>query len=235
MEVIPAIDLKEGRCVRLLQGDFDRETVYSRDPVKMANHWQNLGAQRLHIVDLDGAKTGIPGNLLLIKKIVTSVSIPIQLGGGIRSRKMIKQYLDSGVNQIILGTVALIKPAIVAEAVAEFGSDKIIVGVDAREDRVAVQGWQETSTKIVVEVIKDLNNKGVITFIYTDISRDGTLRGPDLTGLAKLVKMKGFEIIASGGVSNHRDLEKLKEIGIKKAIVGQALYSEKLDVKKLWT
>lgn len=234
MEVIPAIDIKEGQCVRLIQGDFDREKVYSKDPVQMALNWQNLGAGRIHVIDLDGAKAGEPGNLPLIEDITQALEIPVQLGGGIRSLEIIKKYLNIGVDRVILGTIALKKPEIVAQAVSSLGAEKIVVGVDAREGKVAVEGWLETSDNQVEEVIKDLKVRGVQTFIYTDISRDGMLSGPDVEGLKNLLKIKDIDIIASGGISSSKDLDKLEKIGIEKAIVGKALYDGELDLDSLW-
>lgn len=234
MEVIPAIDIKEGQCVRLIQGDFNREKVYSKDPVEMALNWQNLGASRIHIIDLDGAKAGEPCNLSLIEDITQALEIPIQLGGGIRSLEIIKKYLNIGVDRVILGTIALKKPEVVAQAVSTLGAEKIVVGVDARDGKVAVEGWLETSDNQVEEVIKDLKVRGVKTFIYTDISRDGMLSGPDVAGLKKLLKIKDIEVIASGGISSSKDLDKLEKIGIEKAIVGKALYDGKLEFDSLW-
>lgn len=225
MEVIPAIDLKEGRCVRLVRGEFDKEVVYSQQPVEMAKFWQNKGASRLHLVDLDGAKEGKPQNLELIQEIVSRLEIPVQLGGGIRSLETIGLYLDSGINRVILGTVALESPDLVEAAIKQYGPLRIVVGVDAREGRVAVKGWLETSEVKVEDLIQAMNEVGVTTFIYTDISRDGMLQGPDLEGLKRLNQITGIELIASGGISSLRDLEELSRAGIKSAIVGKALYT----------
>ena len=235
MEVIPAIDIKKGRCVRLIQGDFTQEKVYSQDPVSMALHWEDKGAKRIHIVDLDGAKEGEPRNLSLIDRIVEAIDIPVQLGGGIRSLQIMKKYLDIGVDRVIVGTLALKNPDLVEKAVKTLGQDKIVVGVDAKEGKVAVEGWVETSEKMIDEVIRDLKDRGIIYFVYTDISRDGMLNGPDIKGLKQLIAMEDIEIIASGGISSSEDLEKLKEIGIEKAIVGKALYDDQLDADRLWS
>lgn len=228
MEVIPAIDIKEGRCVRLVQGKFDEEEVFSEQPVQMAKYWQQQGAKRIHVVDLDGAKKGEPCNLSLVEQMASTVTIPLQLGGGIRNLDIIEKYLDIGVERVILGTVALEQPQVVKKALAEYGQEKIVVGVDAREGRVAVRGWLETSAATVTETINRLKEAGVITFIYTDISRDGMLSGPDLEGLKELLQLEDIDIIASGGISSLEDLQELAKLGIKKAIVGKALYSEKL-------
>ncbi|MFW6278793.1 MAG: 1-(5-phosphoribosyl)-5-[(5-phosphoribosylamino)methylideneamino]imidazole-4-carboxamide isomerase [Bacillota bacterium] len=235
MEVIPAVDIQDGKCVRLLQGDFDREVVYGENPVEMAEHWAEQGAKRLHVVDLDGARTGQPCNLDLIEGIASRLEIPVQLGGGIRNLDTIKKYLDVGIDRVILGTVALENPELVAQAVKLYGTEKIVVGVDAREGKVAVEGWQETSEKKVEEVITSLKEKGVTTFIYTDIGRDGMLEGPDVSGLQDLLQIEGIEVIASGGISSREDIDKLTEIGIEKGIVGKALYSGEIDPAECWT
>ena len=229
MEIIPAIDLKDGRCVRLVRGDYEQETVYSQEPVQMARYWQDQGADRLHLVDLDGAKDGKPVNLEIIKEIIDVQEIPIQLGGGIRSLATIDYYLSAGIERVILGTIALQQPEVVQEALDKYGAERIVVGVDARGGQLAIQGWLETSSKTVEEMIQEMKEMGVRTFIYTDISKDGTLQGPDLEGLKKYNQIPGIELIASGGVSSFADLEELASIGIKSVIVGKAFYSGALD------
>ncbi|MFW5980898.1 MAG: 1-(5-phosphoribosyl)-5-[(5-phosphoribosylamino)methylideneamino]imidazole-4-carboxamide isomerase [Halanaerobiaceae bacterium] len=234
MEVIPAIDIKNGRCVRLIQGDFNKEKVYGENPVQMALHWENQGARRIHIVDLDGAKEGVPRNLSLIKDLVKAVKIPVQLGGGIRSLEIMKKYLELGVDRVIVGTLALKNPDLVEKSIKLLGEDKIVAGVDAKKGKVAVEGWLETSEKKIKEVILDLKKRGVKTFIYTDISRDGMLSGPDIEGLEQLIQLNDIEIIASGGVSSGKDLNQLEKIGIDKAVVGKALYDGRLKTDNLW-
>lgn len=234
MEVIPAIDIKNGRCVRLIQGDFNKEKVYGENPVQMALHWENQGARRIHIVDLDGAKEGVPRNLSLIKDLVKAVKIPVQLGGGIRSLEIMKKYLELGVDRVIVGTLALKNPDLVEKSIKLLGEDKIVAGVDAKKGKVAVEGWLETSEKKIKEVILDLKKRGVKTFIYTDISRDGMLSGPDIEGLEQLIQVNDIEIIASGGVSSGKDLNQLEKIGIDKAVVGKALYDGRLKTDNLW-
>ena len=229
MEIIPAIDLKDGRCVRLVRGDYDQETVYSQEPARMARFWQEQGAERLHLVDLDGAKDGKPVNLEIIKEIISVLEIPIQLGGGIRSLETIDYYLSAGIEREILGTIALREPVVGKEALERYGAERIVVGVDARDGQVAVQGWLETSNRTVDEMIQEMKEMGVRTFIYTDISKDGTLQGPDLEGLQRYNQIPGIELIASGGVSSYADLEELAGIGIKSVIVGKALYTGDLD------
>lgn len=225
MEIIPAIDLKEDRCVRLVKGDYQQETVYSQQPLEMAIYWQQQGASRLHLVDLDGAKDGKPVNLEMITEIAAALQIPVELGGGIRSLETIAYYLDSGINRVILGTIALEEPEVVKTAVAKYGADRIVVGVDAKDSQVAVNGWLEDSSKTVTELILEMKELGVKMFIYTDISKDGTLEGPDLTGLKKYQQIPGIELIASGGVSSLCDLQELQKIKTTSVIVGKALYS----------
>lgn len=229
VEIIPAIDLKDGRCVRLVKGDYSQETVYSQEPEQVARYWQEQGADRLHLVDLDGAKDGKPVNLEIIKEIATLLDIPVQLGGGIRSLATIDYYLGTGIDRVILGTIAFLKPEIVQEAVSRYGSKRIVIGVDARDGQVAVNGWLESSETTVEELIQEMKKLGVRTFIYTDINKDGTLKGPDITGLKRYKMIPGIELIASGGVSSFNDLKELARIGIGSVIVGKALYTGNLS------
>ncbi len=234
MEVIPAVDIKDGKCVRLEQGDFKKEKIYYDNPLEIALYWQKKGAKILHVVDLDGAKDGRPQNMSLIKNIAEELTIPVQVGGGIRNREVITEYLQSGMLRVIIGTLALEKPDLVSKLVNKFGADKIVAGIDARENYVAVKGWLETSERHVQDVIKDLRERGIYTFIYTDITKDGMLAGPDIEGLKKLKSLTGIEIIASGGVTTEEHIQKLQDIGIEYAIVGKALYTEKLNYEGLW-
>ncbi len=233
MQVIPAVDIKNGRCVRLEQGDFSKEKVYYNNPLETALYWQKKGAKMLHVVDLDGAKDGRPQNISLIKDIIKKLDIPVQIGGGIRNIEVIGEYLNTGAFRIIIGTLALEKPEVVNRLVSKFGADKIVAGVDARDNRVAVRGWLETSEKEVEDVIIDLKNRGIKTFIYTDISRDGMLTGPDIKGLKRLKELSGVEIVASGGITTKEHLQRLQDIGINYAIVGKALYTKKLNYEWL--
>jgi len=229
VKIIPAIDLRDGRCVRLVKGDYNRETIYSQEPRKMAKHWQDQGATRLHVVDLDGAKDGKPVNLEIIKEITAALDIPVQLGGGIRSLDIIDYYLQSGVDRVILGTIALQKPEVVKAAVEKHGPGKIVVGVDAKDGKVAVNGWLKDSQKTVEEMIEEMKGYGVKVFIYTDISKDGTLEGPDLVGLKKYNQINDIDLVASGGVSSFEDLEELVKIDIASVIVGKALYAGEIS------
>lgn len=232
MLIIPAIDLRAGKCVRLVEGKLDRETIYSDDPAAVARIWENSGAQLLHIVDLDGAFAGSPRNLDTISSIIASINIPVQLGGGIRDLDTIDRLLQMGVARVILGTVAIQKPALVADAVERFG-DRIIVGIDARNGKVAIEGWGLTAEKDVQELAGEVSRMGVTRVIFTDISRDGTLKGPNLEAVKKLALASKMKIIASGGVSTLKDIEALKTLeshGVEGVIVGKALYAGTVDI-----
>jgi phosphoribosylformimino-5-aminoimidazole carboxamide ribotide isomerase len=228
-QIIPAIDIKDGRCVRLYQGDFDRMTVFANDPVAMAQHWAELGAERLHVVDLDGAKIGRPSNAQIVFAIVRSVGIPVELGGGLRDRTSVDAALRLGVDRVILGTAAIKTPELIDELVERYG-ERIAVGVDARMGWVAGHGWQETSQIQATDLVQRMGDAGVRHVIYTDIIRDGTLQGPNIDALVDLVALGGPSIIASGGVGSIDDLLRLAEAGASGAIVGQALYSGVLDL-----
>ncbi len=229
MEIIPAIDIKDGRCVRLYQGDYDRMTVFDRDPVAVAQRWVELGAQRLHVVDLDGAKVGRPLNAQIVFAIVRAINIPVELGGGLRDRETVEAALNLGVERIILGTTAVAEPDLITELVAQYG-ERIAVGVDARHGWVAAHGWQETSQVRASDLVRRVGQSGVRHVIYTDIIRDGTLHGPNLEALAELVSLRGPAVIASGGVGTIDDLRRLAALGAAGAIVGQALYTGAIDL-----
>lgn len=233
MQVIPAIDLLGGKCVRLLRGEKKKETVYSNDPVEVAKKWENEGASRLHLVDLDGAFEGEPINSAVISAIVSGVGIPVQLGGGIRSELLVKNALDLGVSRVILGTVAVESPDLVQKMVETY-AESIVVGIDAREGIVAVKGWVEGSGRKAVEFALEMQDCGVSEIIYTDIARDGSLEGPNYVALQEILSALSIPVIASGGVSSLEDLCQLKMLensGISGVIVGQALYSGKFTLK----
>jgi len=228
MEIIPAIDLRNGKCVRLYQGDYGKETVFSDDPVSVALRWQSEGARRLHLVDLDGAAKGEPHNLDAIEKIIAAIDIPVQVGGGIRNLETIEQLLAAGVGRAILGTVAVEKPDLVEEACRRFG-ERIIISIDARDRQVATRGWFQKSTVTAGELATRMINLGVGRFIYTDIGRDGTLTSPNFEAVAELLSQVNVPIIAAGGISSVQHLAKLAELGVEGAIVGRAIYTG--DVK----
>lgn len=234
MIIIPAIDLKDGVCVRLEQGDFTKETVYSSNPLSVAEKWIKDGAERLHLVDLDGAKAGSPVQKELVIKIAQAVKIPVEIGGGIRDEETVSFYLDHGVEWVILGSMAVSNPQMVA-AVCRKYPGRIILGVDAREGMVATDGWLKTSSIAAVELVQQAVDWGIREVIYTDIARDGMLSGPNISALEKITTVSGIKVIASGGISSLADLMLLKTLeprGLIGAIIGKALYSGKLELKK---
>ena len=230
MIIFPAIDLRGGKCVRLIQGDFDKETVYSDDPRATALKWQNLGAKFLHVVDLDGARAGSPQNLDAIKKILDAVKIPIEVGGGIRTLDDMEKLLSLGVRRVILGSVAVENISLVEAAVKKFG-DKIVVGIDAKGGFVATHGWEKSSSVTVGALAKKIVAAGVKTIIYTDISKDGMLSGVNADIFSNLAKYSGAEVVASGGVKSLEDIRALKAADVAGVIVGKAIYTGSLDLK----
>ncbi|MEW6143145.1 MAG: 1-(5-phosphoribosyl)-5-[(5-phosphoribosylamino)methylideneamino]imidazole-4-carboxamide isomerase [Chloroflexota bacterium] len=231
MEVIPAIDIRNGRCVRLYQGDYDRETVYSEDPVEMALRWESQGAPRLHLVDLDGAVRGRPVNLKTVEAIVRAVRVPVQIGGGIRTKATAEEMLSLGVKRVILGTAAVEDPALVKELCAKYG-EAIIVGIDARDGKVATRGWVGASGVSTEELAGRMVEAGVKRIIYTDISRDGTLTEPNFAAIGRLVKSVKAAVIASGGVSSAEHVRKLAPLGVEGVIIGRALYTGDVKLKE---
>jgi phosphoribosylformimino-5-aminoimidazole carboxamide ribotide isomerase len=228
MEIIPAIDLKNGKCVRLYQGDYGKETIFSDDPISVALRWQSEGARRLHIVDLDGAAQGKPGNLDTIEDIVAAIDIPVQVGGGIRTIDTIEQLFATGVERAILGTIAVEKPDLVREACQRFG-DRIIISIDARDRIVATRGWIHKSEVTAGELATKMIELGATRFIYTDISRDGTLTSPNFEAIAEFLSQVSAPVIAAGGIASVYHLTELAELGVEGAIVGKAIYTG--DVK----
>ncbi|MEF9952901.1 MAG: 1-(5-phosphoribosyl)-5-[(5-phosphoribosylamino)methylideneamino]imidazole-4-carboxamide isomerase [Clostridium sp.] len=229
MIIFPAIDIRGGQCVRLLQGDFDRETVYGNSPADMAKKWQNQGAKFIHVVDLDGAKEGEGRNFNAIKDAIKAVDIPVQVGGGIRSLEYVDQLIEAGAARVILGTIVIENRDIVVEAVKKHG-DKIAVSLDAKNGYVATKGWTEVTDRLAKDVAKDLEEIGVKTIVYTDIAKDGMLVGPNFDETEELNKHVNINIIASGGVSSVEDVKKLTGMNVYGAIVGKALYDEKVSL-----
>lgn len=224
MEVIPAIDIRGGKCVRLAQGDYDRETVFGEDPVAMALRWSSYGASRLHVVDLDGARGSEQTNAAIVRRIVQAVDAPVQTGGGIRSLEAIQSAFDTGVDRVVLGTAAVKDPAILREAVA-LARSRIVVSVDAREGKVSLQGWTESTDIEAVSFIDRLQEMGVERIVYTDILRDGVHDGPNFEMYERLTSATSVKVIAAGGVGSLEDLRRLKDCGVEAAIIGRALYT----------
>ena len=225
MEVIPAIDLKDGHCVRLFQGDFDQETVFSDDPLATALAWEAQGGHRLHVVDLDGAIQGKPVHLTIIASIVNSLSIPVQVGGGIRDLAAAEAWLGAGVDRVVIGTAAVRDPDMVREVCHRHGNERVVVSVDAKDGLVALQGWKEASTTTVFELAEQMASIGVVRLLYTDIARDGALTGPDFKINERLVNETGLAIQASGGVASVEHVQRLVSTGVEGVIVGRAIYT----------
>ncbi|MBD0316129.1 MAG: 1-(5-phosphoribosyl)-5-[(5-phosphoribosylamino)methylideneamino]imidazole-4-carboxamide isomerase [Nitrospiraceae bacterium] len=232
MLVIPAIDVKDGRCVRLRQGDMAAETVYSDDVPAMASLWQDSGATLIHVVDLNGAVDGVPRNLPQIEAVLETVSVAVQVGGGIRHMETVRRYLNAGVSRIVLGTAALTDRAFLEAACQEFPR-RIVLGLDARDGKVAVKGWTALSETKAIDLLSALSSIALSAVIYTDISRDGMLSGPNLQALEEVVASSLFPVIASGGISRLEDLLAVQGLGprVEGAIVGKALYDGKLDYR----
>lgn len=236
MLVIPAIDIKNGRCVRLLQGDPDRETVYGDDPVAQALRFQDLGAKLIHVVDLDGAFGGRPVNHGIVKEIARALTIPIEIGGGIRNEETVREYLDAGIGRIIIGTAVLNENF---SGLFEKFRDNIIVGIDAKNSLVATHGWKTVSDVVAVDYIREMQKRGVGEVIYTDISTDGMLTGPNYPAIERILdEVRGIRLVASGGVSTIDDLVRLKEYvprGLVGAIVGKAVYDGRVDLAEAFS
>lgn len=237
MQIIPAVDILDGRCVRLLQGRFDSETVFSDNPVEMAVHWASLGAERLHIVDLNGARTGQPQNADIIGRMVKALKVPVQVGGGIRTLETAEQMLQLGVDRVIIGTSAVLDRD-AAEEMFESLGEQVVLGLDARNERVAIRGWQETVAQKAVVFAQEMEALGAKRIIHTDISRDGMLAGVNFAAMARMAKAVNIPVIASGGVMDIDDINNLKAIehfGIEGVIVGRALYAGSLDLREAIT
>ncbi|MFQ5569084.1 MAG: 1-(5-phosphoribosyl)-5-[(5-phosphoribosylamino)methylideneamino]imidazole-4-carboxamide isomerase [Rhodothermales bacterium] len=239
--VIPAIDLRGGKCVRLYQGSYEKETVYFDDPVKMAKLWRIQNARILHVVDLDAARGGSDdhaNNRDVITRICEALDIPIQVGGGFRTLESIQAAFDCGVYRVVLGTAAVHNPDLVSEAVERFSASKVVVGIDAWRGEVRVQGWTESSTINAVDLALDMERRGIRRIIYTDISRDGTMEGPNVAAYRTLGEhLQKARITASGGIGTYRDLVQLNELTscrVDSVIVGRALYENKFPCQKLW-
>ena len=231
IDIIPAIDIRNGKCVRLYQGDYAKETVFNDNPLDVALQWQSLGAPRIHIVDLDGAAAGKVVNLEAVANIAAAVLIPTQLGGGIRTLESISTLLKMGIERIILGTVAVENPDLVKEACRKY-AESIIVSIDARDGQISTHGWLRGTQVKAIDLAQDMIRSGVRRFIYTDIMRDGTLVGPNYSALTELVESIQRPIIAAGGISSLKHLKILKHTGVEGAIIGKALYTGDIDLKK---
>lgn len=235
MLIFPAIDLRKGKCVRLVQGRAKDETVYNEDPVAVALRWKKEGAEWLHLVDLDGAFAGEPRQLSVVKEIIKNTALPAQLGGGIRTLEQMREAFRAGVERVILGTVAVTDPDLVRQACAAFGWERVVVGIDARDGYVAVKGWQDLSSRHFLDVACQMKDLGCRRFVFTDTSKDGMLTGPNIQATGKLAEETGLTVIASGGVSSLEDiyaLRPLEQLGVEGVIVGKALYEGKFTLRE---
>lgn len=232
MILFPAIDIRNGNCVRLIQGDYDQETIYGNSPTAMAREWEQQGAAYLHLVDLDGAKTGDSSNAQAIRDVAQAVSVPVQVGGGIRSMAMVDGHIENGVSRVIIGTAAINDPDFLKAAVEKYG-DKIAVSIDARNGYVATDGWTETSDVKATDLLIELEKIGVQTVVYTDIYKDGMLQGPNFKELQLVDEATSIDVIASGGVTTKKDIEKLQNMNMYGAIIGKALYDGNLNLAEL--
>ena len=237
MLLIPAIDLKDGRCVRLLQGEADAQTIYSNDPVEMAISFEDAGAKRLHLVDLDGAFRGKGANMASIRSILKNISIPVQLGGGLRNAENIEQMFELGVSSVIVSTMAVKNSEVLEEIILRYSGKRIFLGVDSRNRKVSIEGWQEGTEIDDVELALLWKKHGIQRIVFTDIARDGMLSGPNLEALGDFARRTGLKIVASGGVSSMEDLELLKTLekdGVDQVICGKAIYEGKLNLKEIF-
>ena len=232
IEVIPAIDIRDGKCVRLLQGDYGAETVFSQDPAGVARRWEEAGARRIHVVDLDGAREGAQRNSATINAIVSAVDVPVQVGGGIRALETAQALMSAGVDRIVVGTAAVQDPALVQRMASELGQESLVVAVDARDGYVAVNGWTQESRTLATDLVRMMVEQGVGRFMYTDISRDGTLSEPNFTAIESIVQGATANIIAAGGVSSVDHVRRLAALGVEAVVVGIALYTGDVDLSE---
>ncbi len=232
MQIIPAIDIKNGKCVRLYQGDFAQETIYENDPVSTAMRWERAGATMLHIVDLDGAKEGRPHALEIIRRIVESVRIPVGIGGGFRNAKTVRDVLETGAHRVVLGTVAVENVNVISQLVSQYGA-RIVVSLDAKNNKLMKKGWMEQSDMELIPAVKKLESLGVQTIIYTDTTRDGTLTVPNYAAIQTLRERIKVTLLVAGGISSIDQIVRLKDMKVDGVIVGKALYEEKINLREV--
>jgi len=231
MEIIPAIDIRGGKCVRLYQGDYGQQTTFADNPVEVALQWKSQGARWLHVVDLDGAAVGEPRNVAVVKRIIGRSALLMELGGGIRKEEVAEELLHSGVSRIVLGTAAIEKPELVEKLNRRFGQ-AVVVGLDARDGKIAIHGWRKDTVFDVLDLAREMTRIGVKRFIYTDVRRDGTLTEPNFDAIGKLMDRLDVPVVASGGVARLEHLQRLGELGVEGAIVGKALYTGDINLRE---
>jgi phosphoribosylformimino-5-aminoimidazole carboxamide ribotide isomerase len=230
MQVIPVIDLRGGKCVRLLQGDYSKETVFSGDPVDTAMRWTAAGAERVHVIDLDGARDGVRANAPVLEQLVKSLDVPVQAGGGIRNSRDAAELLAFGVDRVIFGTAAIEAPREIEETVREYGPDRVIVAVDARDGMAATRGWRQPTGVRASDLMLQMAERGVRRFLYTDIMRDGTLSHPNFEAVAGLIRIVRYPIVVAGGIATIEDLLSLARLGAEAAVTGMSIYTGVLDL-----
>lgn len=233
MIIFPAIDIKDKKCVRLTQGDFDKVNVYGEDPSLMAKKWADYGAEFIHVVNLNGSRDEVGINDETLAKVAKSVDVPIQVGGGIRDEKRVKELLDLGINRVIVGTMAIENKELLKELIEKYKAEKIVVSIDAKNGKVATHGWEKVSDIDSVDLCKELEQIGVKTIVYTDISKDGMLEGPNFDIYKELSQKTSLDIIASGGVTSIDDVKRLLDMNMYGAIIGKALYDNRIDLKEV--
>ena len=233
MIIFPAIDIKDKKCVRLTQGDFDKVNVYGEDPSLMAKKWADYGAEFIHVVNLNGSRDEIGINDETLAKVAKSVDVPIQVGGGIRDEKRVKELLDLGINRVIVGTMAIENKELLKELIEKYKAEKIVVSIDAKNGKVATHGWEKVSDIDSVDLCKELEQIGVKTIVYTDISKDGMLEGPNFDIYKELSQKTSLDIIVSGGVTSIDDVKRLLDMNMYGAIIGKALYDNRIDLKEV--
>ncbi|MDR1053853.1 MAG: 1-(5-phosphoribosyl)-5-[(5-phosphoribosylamino)methylideneamino]imidazole-4-carboxamide isomerase [Planctomycetaceae bacterium] len=231
MQILPAIDILNAKCVRLRQGDYDDETIYANDPTEIAKYWVSCGAEMIHVVDLDGARVGKPVNREVVIALARSVDVPIEIGGGIRDEETIRDYLDNGIERVVIGTLALKQPAWFSEMSEKFPY-KLVLGIDARNGQVATEGWLETSKTSAVKLAQQFAKLKLAAVVYTDIAKDGMLEGPNFDEMVTMRNAVSFPVVASGGIASIDDLKKLKELGIQSCIIGKALYEKNFKLEE---
>lgn len=231
MEIIPAIDIRGGKCVRLYQGDYGQQTTFADNPVEVALQWKSQGARWLHVVDLDGAAVGEPRNVAVVKRIIGRSALLMELGGGIRKEEVAEELLHSGVSRIVLGTAAIEKPELVEKLNRRFGQ-AVVVGLDARDGKIAIHGWRKDTVFDVLDLAREMMRIGVKRFIYTDVRRDGTLTEPNFDAIGKLMDRLDVPVVASGGVARLEHLQRLGELGVEGAIIGKALYTGDINLRE---
>ena len=232
MEIIPAVDIRNGRCVQLYQGDYDRETIFSENPEEVAKKWVDLGANRLHVVDLDGAREGEPVNIEIISKMISSTLVPVQIGGGVRSLEVAERLINIGADRVMIGTVAVKQPELVEQICSLISPESVVISVDARNGYLASDGWINTSNLTTSNLVSRLSQLGAVRFMHTDIDRDGTLTGPNFSAIKTMLASKAKKLLVAGGISTIEHLVQLSQLDVEGAILGTSIYTGRIDFHK---